>query len=186
MVRRRIACVGDTLSNGGKVLPYAGHPCLFHGNQVALIGGDAFCEACKSVGKIAKTGGSRRINFMGETAADGDMVLCKCPIPPRIIATLSGNSWCEDEAHGEGVGPAMIPNYASNGTYYTSADEEIIEQYFELVKAETGESLPDFKYDLYLDSKRVIANAPFAQGRTISATKSGALEIVCWQDTVQG
>jgi hypothetical protein len=40
--------------------------------------------------------GPRRIEFMGETAADRDIVLCKCPIPPRIVATLSDESWCGD------------------------------------------------------------------------------------------
>lgn len=106
---RRIAVVGDKLETGGEVLPYSGQVFSIGnaGHRVALIGGTAWCEACKSTGVIAKAGGPRRIDFMGETAADRDVVLCKCPTPPRIVATLSGDSWCDDMAETIGV---AIPN----------------------------------------------------------------------------
>ena len=93
------------VGNRGHVIAYAGPRFTFGdaGHQVALIGGPAFCEACGSTGQIAKAGGPKRIAFMGETAADGDIVLCRCATPPRIIAVLSGNSWCDDEAETEGV-----------------------------------------------------------------------------------
>jgi hypothetical protein len=102
---RRIAVVGDSLEHGGQVLPYTGPVVTFGdaGRQVALIGGQAYCEACKSKGVIAKTGGPRRLDFLSETAADGDIVLCKCPTPPRIVATLAGESWCDDMAETLGV-----------------------------------------------------------------------------------
>ncbi|WP_414706656.1 PAAR domain-containing protein [Ralstonia sp. UBA689] len=77
---RRIAVVGDSLERGGEIMPYAGPVFTMGdaGHQVALIGGQAYCRACKSTGVIAKAGGPRRIDFMGETAADGDIVLCGC------------------------------------------------------------------------------------------------------------
>jgi len=95
---RRIAVVGDSLEHGGQVLPYAG-PVVTFGDA----GRQAYCEACKSKGVIAKTGGPRRLDFLSETAADGDIVLCKCPTPPRIVATLAGESWCDDVAETLGV-----------------------------------------------------------------------------------
>ncbi|CAJ0718933.1 hypothetical protein LMG6871_02630 [Ralstonia edaphis] len=100
---RRIAVVGDALLNGGTVLPYTGPQCTFGsaGHQVALIAGRAYCEACKSVGIIAKAGGPRRMEFMGEVALDGDEVLCKCPTPQRIVAVLAGDAWYEDMGGGE-------------------------------------------------------------------------------------
>ncbi|MCA8490073.1 PAAR domain-containing protein [Burkholderia arboris] len=102
---RRIAVVGDALETGGRILAYAGPTFTFGnpGHQVALIGGLAFCDACRGTGPIAKAGGPRRLNFMGETAADGDIVLCGCPTPPRIKATLAGESWCDDMAETSGV-----------------------------------------------------------------------------------
>ncbi|HLX01190.1 MAG TPA: PAAR domain-containing protein, partial [Trinickia sp.] len=85
-MRRRIAVVGDKLEHGGEILPYSGRGFTIGdaAHQVALIGGSAYCEACRSAGTIAKAGGPRRIEFMGETAADGDVVLCDCAAPPRI------------------------------------------------------------------------------------------------------
>ncbi|CAM2173745.1 PAAR domain-containing protein [Paraburkholderia sacchari] len=95
---RRLAVVGDQLDTGGQIESYSGPSFFWHGHQVALIGGSAYCTTCKSAGQIAKTGGPRRIEFMGEAAADGDIVLCKCSRPPRIVAKLAGESWCDDEA----------------------------------------------------------------------------------------
>jgi hypothetical protein len=102
---RRIACVGDKLERGGEILAYSG-PVFALGNaghQVALIGKTAFCQACKSTGTIAKAGGPKRLNFMGETAADGDIVLCRCSTPPKIVAALSGESWCDDDIETKGA-----------------------------------------------------------------------------------
>jgi hypothetical protein len=97
---RRIAVVGDQLDTGGEIGMYEG-PVFTIGDgnkQVALIGGAAYCETCKTTGTIAKAGGPRRLEFMGETALDHDIVLCKCPEPPRIAAKLAGESWCDDMA----------------------------------------------------------------------------------------
>ena len=93
------------VGNRGHVIAYRGHDSRLAtlAIRLLLIGGPAFCEACGSTGQIAKAGGPKRIAFMGETAADGDIVLCRCATPPRIIAVLSGNSWCDDEAETEGV-----------------------------------------------------------------------------------
>lgn len=101
---RRIAVVGDELTSGGTILPYSG-PIFTIGDshQVALIGGEAYCEACKATGIIAKSGGPRRLHFMGETAAHGDIVLCKCPVPPSIIAVLADETWCDDMAESDGM-----------------------------------------------------------------------------------
>ena len=100
---RRIAVVGDRLRDGGTILSYSGPGCSFGdaGHQAALIGGQAYCEVCKSVGVIAKAGGPRRIQFMGGVALDGDEVLCKCPRPQRIVAVLAGSAWHDDGGGGE-------------------------------------------------------------------------------------
>ncbi|WP_348600514.1 PAAR domain-containing protein [Cupriavidus sp. BIS7] len=102
-MRRRIAVVGDNLwPGGGKIAGYSGRPAFFHGHQPALIGGEAYCEACKSIGAIAKAGGPRRMLFMGEIALDGDIVMCRCATPPRIVATLAGETWYEDMGEDSG------------------------------------------------------------------------------------
>lgn len=99
---RRIAVVGDELTSGGRILDYAQTTGFtFHGHKAALIGNEAFCTKCKSAGRIAKAGGPYRMHYhtAREVALDRDIVLCKCPTPPRIIATLAQESWCEDRAH---------------------------------------------------------------------------------------
>ncbi|MGR4867800.1 PAAR domain-containing protein [Variovorax sp. LARHSF232] len=100
---RRFAAVGDALQNGGTIQPYSGPSFTFGEarHQAALIGGQAYCEACKSTGRIAKAGGPRRMNFMGEVALDGDVVLCRCARPQRIVATLAGDAYFEDMGGGE-------------------------------------------------------------------------------------
>jgi hypothetical protein len=101
-MERRIAVVGDHLSSGGYILPAEGSPFTFMEHQVALIGGQAFCAACKSNGVIAKAGGPYRMEFIAEVALDGDIVLCKCDQPPKIVAVLSGESWCDDGSERSG------------------------------------------------------------------------------------
>ncbi len=148
---RRIAVVGDKLETGGEILPYAGPVFTIGdaGHQVALIGGTAWCEACKSTGAIGKAGGPRRIDFMGETAADGDIVVCKCPTPPQIVAILSGDSWCDDMAETMGI---VMPDATRNdlsgarATAHTTAT--VAPQYDDrfALRVAGGEALPHTAY----------------------------------------
>ncbi|WP_175740248.1 PAAR domain-containing protein [Burkholderia ambifaria] len=101
-MNRRIAVVGDSLSSGGAIEPYSGPRFLVRGHQAALIGGSAFCAACKSTGTIAKAGGPYRLKFQGEVALDKDIVLCGCSTPPHIVALLAGEAWCSDGLKGLG------------------------------------------------------------------------------------
>jgi len=112
-MNRRIAVVGDSLSSGGTIQPYSGPPFLVHGHQAALIGGSAFCDACKSTGAIAKAGGPYRLKFQGEVALDQDIVLCGCSTPPHIMATLAGEAWCSDGI--TGLGEVVSSRTATGG-----------------------------------------------------------------------
>jgi hypothetical protein len=152
MMMRRIAVVGDSLERGGEILPYAGPVFTIGdaGRQVALIGGAAYCEACKSAGTIAKAGGPRRIDFMGETAADRDIVLCKCPSPPHIVAALAGESWCDDMAESLGT-------VASSRTIGGGVASVVIGSYDEQVRA-TGRGASE-GYPYFIET---------ADGRTFS------------------
>ncbi|RKT99159.1 PAAR domain-containing protein [Burkholderia sp. Nafp2/4-1b] len=149
---RRIAVVGDKLETGGHILPYAGPIFTFGdaGRQVALIGGLAFCEACESTGRITKTGGPKRIEFMGETAADGDIVECRCAKPPRIVALLSGNSWCDDEAETAGA-------IASGKNREGDVPTVITGIYDECVRAVGSGASPDYPYIIETSDGRVLS-----------------------------
>ncbi|ABX17068.1 PAAR domain-containing protein [Burkholderia multivorans] len=112
-MNRRIAVVGDGLSSGGTIAPYGGPRLLVHGHQAALIGGQAFCAACKTTGIIAKAGGPYRLRFQGEVALEHDIVLCGCSTPPSIVAILAGEAWCDDRL--EGLGEVVSSRTSTDG-----------------------------------------------------------------------
>lgn len=142
---RRFACVGDTLiPGGGVVLPYEGRPAFFDEHQPALIGGQARCNACNSIGVVAKAGGPRRLEFMGEIALDEDIVLCKCPSPPRIAATLAGDRWYEDMAGNDDESELLASDFA-----WMPAPEW--ESYDEMVVA-TGPHGPITDYPYFIET----------------------------------
>ena len=165
---RRIAVVGDQLDTGGQIAPYSGPICAWGngGRQVALIGGSAYCEACNSIGTIAKSGGPRRINFMGETAADGDIVLCNCATPPRIVAKLAGESWCDDmaeEYEARKAAEARRVAMRETATYdeqYTLADSH-------------GRPLAGVRYRVRVNAETVLSGVTDARGKTQRVTTDG-------------
>ncbi|WP_233872431.1 PAAR domain-containing protein [Paraburkholderia adhaesiva] len=100
---RLYLCMGDEPETGGTIAPYPSRPFTISGHQVAIIGGKAFCAACKSTGIIAKAGGPRRHKHGdNEVALDGDILLCKCPRPPRMLATKQSTARHEDMGGGNG------------------------------------------------------------------------------------
>ncbi|RQR49579.1 PAAR domain-containing protein [Burkholderia sp. Bp9126] len=99
---RKLAVVGDSLSSGGNILPHDGPRVTTNGHQIALIGAPAFCAACKATGVVAKSGGPYRMSMSGEAALDQDIVICGCPNPPKIVAALGGDMWCDDMVEGHG------------------------------------------------------------------------------------
>jgi uncharacterized Zn-binding protein involved in type VI secretion len=104
MALRKIIVVGDKTTTGGVVLPNANGTFSVGdaAHKAALIGGQASCLACKGTGTIAKAGGPRRMNFMGEVALENDIVLCKCPVPPKLVATLHQTMTYDDQAESLG------------------------------------------------------------------------------------
>ncbi|MGN6138341.1 MAG: PAAR domain-containing protein [Ralstonia sp.] len=174
---RRIAVVGDTLLNGGTILPYAGPACTFGnaGHQVALIGGQAYCEVCKSVGIITKAGGPRRMNFMGEVALDGDEVLCKCLHPKRIVAVLAGEAWYEDGSGSE-IERQRANSDLANSVPTTAAVSPIYDEQF-LLKDRQGNVLSDTYYTVGLPNGAIKHGTTDLLGRTERIRTDGVQEI---------
>ena len=180
---RRIACVGDKLERGGEVLAYSGPVFSFGnaGHQVALIGKTAFCQACKSTGTIAKAGGPTRLNFMGETAADGDIVFCRCPTPPKIVAVLSGESWCDDDIETKGACDALARGaidaaaFASPiGDVTTSADNAFNDRY--VLRDQRGEPLGGAAYAMERANGEFEYGVTDQQGHTHLLSSTAAKE----------
>lgn len=58
------------------------------GTAIAFLGARVRCPACKSEGYIAPDGPRRPDNIGGQHAAlEGDLCICKCSPPPRMIAS---------------------------------------------------------------------------------------------------
>jgi hypothetical protein len=122
---RRIAVVGDKLSNDGEVCSYQGPQFLIHGHQAALIRGAAYCPVCKTTGYIAKDGGPRRMSFfISEIAAHDDVVVCGCPDHPRIYAELAGEAWYDDMA--ESLGVVATRGTTSSGAPLASSNDSAV------------------------------------------------------------
>lgn len=155
---RRIAVVGDQLSTGGRIEQYEGPMCTWEGHQVVLIGGAAYCEGCKSLGVIAKAGGPRRIDFMGETAADGDVVLCNCATPPRIIAKLAGESWCDD-------GAQSAPPLSTRASRSTIQSHGIHDEQYTLTDS-AGRPLAGVRYRVRINETILASGVTDANGKT--------------------
>ncbi|WP_233863503.1 PAAR domain-containing protein [Paraburkholderia adhaesiva] len=157
---RRVAVVGDELTSKGHILPYEqAHGCSFHGHKAALIGGEAYCEKCKSIGWIAKAGGPYRPKYgtTREIALDGDIVLCRCPVPPHIIATLSGESRSTDENHG------------LSARSYQSADNnsgEFHDEKFQLLDGKSGQPLGHVEYAIVRQTGAIEQGVTDAGGYT--------------------
>ncbi|MGO4396586.1 PAAR domain-containing protein [Variovorax sp. M-6] len=126
---RKMVVVGDPPAPGGAVLPYSSREYTLHGHQVALIGGRAYCEGCNSVGIIAKAGGPRRMEFISEVALEGDVVICHCPVPPPLIATLVHTSWVDDMGGGAGdLEPHMlVPGWLSADRSTMAASKRLVD-----------------------------------------------------------
>ena len=139
---RRIAVVGDKLSNDGEICHYTGMMFTMGnaGHQVALIDGAAYCPVCKTTGYIAKDGGPRRMTLgISEIALDQDFVVCGCPEHPRIFAMLAGEAWYDDMAE-------TLGNVAARTTVSSSAKEAFAgsatSQFDELIVLRDGDGHP--------------------------------------------
>lgn len=94
---RLILCVGDAPQTGGYTVNSNTRPFTVSGHPVAVIGGEAFYNACNKMGVIAKAGGPRRIRHTPfEVALDGDVLLCGCAEPPRMVAKMQQTNRHED------------------------------------------------------------------------------------------
>ncbi len=118
MVMRKIVVVGDKTTTSGVIQPNANSTFSVGdaGHKVALIGGQATCLACKSIGIIAKAGGPRRMNFMGEVALEDDIVLCGCPVHPKLVANLHQTMTYDDQAESLGIVTSPMVDSATAAT----------------------------------------------------------------------
>ena len=90
MYWRAYICAGDTITPGGGIVQPAPqiYPITYHGKNACFEGDPVYCNTCKSWGKTKCVA-----PLQSDTASDGrqanldgDLCLCKCPVPPRLKA----------------------------------------------------------------------------------------------------
>ncbi|MET3917034.1 putative Zn-binding protein involved in type VI secretion [Variovorax sp. OAS795] len=132
---RKFIVVGDPPAPGGAVLPYSGPMMDVFGHRIALIGGRAYCEGCNSVGIIAKAGGPRRGWLRGaEMALEGDVVICHCPVPPPLVATLVHNTSFDDMLAGTrefNASYTAIPGWFAGDSPSIAASKKVVDEMVE-------------------------------------------------------
>lgn len=125
-MQRRELVVGDPPARGGRILPYTpSFTKKILGHQVAIIGGRVYCEACGSVGVIAKAGGSRRTGYITEVALEGDLCVCQCPKPQPLVSMLQNLSFVDDADYGATLG---IPLWEAGSKQHLVASKVVDEQ----------------------------------------------------------
>jgi type VI secretion system secreted protein VgrG len=150
MVMRKIVVVGDKTTTSGVVLPNANSTFSVGdaGHKVALIGGQATCLACKGVGVIAKAGGPRRMDFMGEVALENDIVICGCPVHPKLVSNLHQTATHDDQAESQGTVPPPL-GAGAKGLAATEDHAMQYDQHFQLQDEKTGEVLANRLYKIH-------------------------------------
>lgn len=139
--------VGDTTTSAGKVLT-GRNDSLFLGHESSFEDDQVFCPACNSVGVIRCVG--TRISAIGphgkEEALSGDLCICRCSPPPRLVASQS-SYWTE----GDEVSPGEERTGAAGELLYGVAPSHVADpsdQRFLVCDEATGEPLAGRLYRL--------------------------------------
>lgn len=101
MFKRTFISAGDTTTSGGRVEPNPQACAItFDGRLAGLEGDPVWCPVCKTFG-VAKC----VMPFIPDVAPngaqkllDGDLCMCQCPVPPRLIGELT-HYWFGLESH---------------------------------------------------------------------------------------
>ena len=129
---------------------------------MAYIGDEAYCPECDSVGQIIGGAGVSEmyrlldmVNGGRRQAVGGDMLLCKCPERPRVIARY-GRSW-------------IIHDRGDTQKQLAHADAPIsdaYDQHFVLKDERTGRLLADMPYKIVTEDGFELEGRTDSQGRT--------------------
>jgi hypothetical protein len=183
---------GDPLDNGGdsRVMEGAPHSTIEGPDGSSRgqthLGQKAWCSVCQSVGVIAAGSGMSqylrgwdgRLNAM--QAVGGDIVLCKCERPPRIVSVYARCYKYMDASTG-----STASSFASNApapATLAESDEEL-EHYFEIVDAKTEAPIEGITYKISSNGQSLVHDTTLAGGKTpaFSLKEHPNLTFVAWR-----
>ena len=92
-MRRYFVLQGDPTTSGGVVLDGLSNH-TFDGRGISYEGASITCPACKAMGVLHCVAPRRphRLANGKQVALEGDLCLCRCPIPPKVMSTQTAAS----------------------------------------------------------------------------------------------
>ncbi|MBF6991118.1 MULTISPECIES: PAAR domain-containing protein [Cupriavidus] len=175
----RYALLDGDKTNANGVLIATGESMFHHGVKVGVEGDYATCLACKAGGPVMNDC-YPAFDLRGkQILVSGARVYCKCPTNPIVIHSQT-NFTIEVNRMGHYAPP--LSSGPSSSVVSASHDTQIIEQYYELVDAETGAGEEGYRYDLFVEGQRISQDTPFGSGATPTVRGGVSMEIVMWLD----
>lgn len=169
---------GDTTNTNG-VLIATGESMFHHGVTVGVEGDYATCPACKAGGPVMNDCYPAFDLHGKQILVSGARVYCKCLTNPIVIH--SQTDFTIEVSRSGGYAPPLSSGLSSS-LVSAGHDTQIIEQYYELVDAETGAREAGYRYDLFVEGKRICQDIPFSSGATATVRGGAPMNIVMWLD----
>ncbi len=184
---------GDPLDNGNKSEVIEGlSGCTIEGpdgrsrNQ-AFIGHRAYCGVCKSAGLIAEGPGTPGYDLRmydatirAHDAVEGDIVVCQCSPPPRVVAVYGRSSSIHDVDRSADSTPSAIDAREVADAATTAASAHALTKSFDdhyvLVDRESGATLANFEYAVVRASGAVEHGVSDADGKTHMLSSTAKVE----------
>ncbi|CAM2182243.1 PAAR domain-containing protein [Paraburkholderia sacchari] len=174
---------GDPLTSGGNSRIIEGNPhCTIQGpdgqhRKQAYLGHEAWCADCQSVGiivagaRISESLRGRDFTIGGaQEAVDGDIVICKCETPPRVIACYARSVTYIDE---DRAAPIVAGPAAQSGRTY---DEQV-------TASVRGVSVQGYPYLIETSDGQIVCGRADGNGRLPRIyTDSAGTYAIHWGD----
>ena len=180
--------VGDRTSHGGTVLE--GSPTdICMGKPIAFIGHKTLCPKCKGTFPIVD--GVLTTTFYGKgVAVAGMKTSCGAVLIASqftdIVGWSSGSSGKPSktsERHATTSGTSTHTDQNSSmpiaGGIHAASEEFEIEQYYSLTDGQ-GNSLPHYRYDLFVDGALYTQARTYSSGQTAATTRNSHTRLVTW------
>lgn len=131
MSKRYNCCLGASTTAGGVIVAASGQGRI-EGRELAVEGDPIHCPACNRLGRILCVPPRTSEIWHGKQAAlEGDLCICQCEPPPKLIA----NQKLKSNSTDEGEPPPPPPEHAATQDYVSPYRFEI---QYQLVSETTG------------------------------------------------
>lgn len=169
---RNFARKGDKTTANGDVLE--GEPSFkHHGIPVAFHGAKVYCPACNSTGVLMTVPPHHPFKVNGkQVALEGDLCVCKCSPPPRLLASQSSARMSFDGSS------ALASTQSRVRTSGGDADAVRYSDHFQLVDEETGKPLAGVEYAIRRETGEIEYGVSAENGLTHLLSSTTATETV--------